>query len=365
MSKIHVIIPVYNAKKFLREAVDSVLNQPYKGIDIVLVNDGSTDGSAELCDEIAANEERVSVIHQANTGVSAARNAGIECVLKQCENEDYIAFLDADDVWCIDSIRKDYNVEENVDLICFSSYYANESLERFRVMNVLSEQTIIHQIGTVGWYEVGHLGANLFSTRVIREYHIRFPEGVKGNEDIIFMQKFGFCSKIIQYKPKFVYQYRLNNASVTHNAKFLISNAMHVPMAWFHEANWPSPLHNISLESKTEWEKECYQIAGARMLETLRSLVESGIRWREINTFRAEATVVDLLERISVENLANWQQEDYTLYFRSFTAFYLKFYFNGCIRRTAKKLLRIGAVRRWRERYAFPLSESIESSTAG
>lgn len=52
MPQIHVIIPVYNAKKFLRQAVDSVLNQPYKGIDIVLVNDGSTDGSAELCDEI-------------------------------------------------------------------------------------------------------------------------------------------------------------------------------------------------------------------------------------------------------------------------------------------------------------------------
>ena len=53
MSKIHVVIPVYNAKKYLQQAVDSVLDQPYKGIDIVLVDDGSTDGSAELCDEIA------------------------------------------------------------------------------------------------------------------------------------------------------------------------------------------------------------------------------------------------------------------------------------------------------------------------
>ncbi len=79
---IHVIIPVYNAIKYLRAAVDSVLDQPYKGINIILVDDGSTDGSGALCDMLAAESNRVSVIHQENTGVSAARNAGIEAVLE-------------------------------------------------------------------------------------------------------------------------------------------------------------------------------------------------------------------------------------------------------------------------------------------
>ena len=83
MNWIHVVIPVYNAVLYLRETVESVLKQPYKRIDIVLVDDGSTDGTSELCDEIANTEERVNVIHQINSGVSVARNRGIEYFLNQ------------------------------------------------------------------------------------------------------------------------------------------------------------------------------------------------------------------------------------------------------------------------------------------
>ena len=81
MAFINVIIPVYNAEKYLEETVNSVLSQPYKDIEIVLVNDGSTDSSPEICDKIAENEKRVTVIHQKNGGASSARNKGIEFVL--------------------------------------------------------------------------------------------------------------------------------------------------------------------------------------------------------------------------------------------------------------------------------------------
>ena len=82
MTNIHVVIPVYNAVGFLRQTVASVLHQPYSGIDIVLVDDGSTDGSGQLCDELAAEEDRIHVIHQNNSGVSTARNAGIDYILQ-------------------------------------------------------------------------------------------------------------------------------------------------------------------------------------------------------------------------------------------------------------------------------------------
>lgn len=81
MALIHVIIPVYNAVRFLRDAVRSVLEQPCKDIEIILVDDGSTDGSAELCDELVVTDARISVLHQQNQGVSVARNNGIEYVL--------------------------------------------------------------------------------------------------------------------------------------------------------------------------------------------------------------------------------------------------------------------------------------------
>ncbi len=89
---ISVIIPVYQAKKFLYKCIDSVLSQTYQEIEVILIDDGSTDGSAEICDDYVARDNRVRVIHQKNAGVSAARNRGIEQATGQ-----YLMFVDADD----------------------------------------------------------------------------------------------------------------------------------------------------------------------------------------------------------------------------------------------------------------------------
>ena len=133
MALIHVVIPVYNAVRFLRETVSSVLDQPCKDIDIVLVNDGSTDGSAQLCDEIAAKEGRVSVIHQENSGVSVARNTGIEYFLRN-SSDGYVAFLDSDDLWCPDAITEKVADElrqmRQTDVFVFGCTNSNEDCSR-------------------------------------------------------------------------------------------------------------------------------------------------------------------------------------------------------------------------------------------
>ncbi len=89
---ISVIIPVYNAGSFLRKCLDSVVNQTYKDLQIILVNDGSTDGSGDICDEYAGKDDRIQVFHQENRGLSQARNAGL--ILAEGE---YITFIDSDD----------------------------------------------------------------------------------------------------------------------------------------------------------------------------------------------------------------------------------------------------------------------------
>lgn len=91
--QIYVIIPLYNCKNYLRNAVESVILQSFQAIKIVLVDDGSTDGSSALCDELANQDKRITVLHQKNGGVARTRNAGLEYVLSIEGNEnDYITF---------------------------------------------------------------------------------------------------------------------------------------------------------------------------------------------------------------------------------------------------------------------------------
>lgn len=89
---ISVIVPVYNVENYLCKCVDSIINQTYNNLEIILVDDGSTDGSASICDEYVLKDSRVKVIHKENGGVSSARNIGIA----EASGE-YICFVDSDD----------------------------------------------------------------------------------------------------------------------------------------------------------------------------------------------------------------------------------------------------------------------------
>ena len=98
---ISIIIPVYRVEKYLRACVDSVLAQTYKNLEIILVDDGSPDNCGQICEEYAAKDGRVRVIHQTNQGVAAARNSGLEIATGE-----YIGFVDSDDY--IDSDMYEY-----------------------------------------------------------------------------------------------------------------------------------------------------------------------------------------------------------------------------------------------------------------
>ena len=111
---ISIILPVYNVRPYIEEAVDSVLRQTYENLEIILVDDGSTDGSADVCNQYGKEDARVKVIHQKNMGLSAARNAGLDI----CKGE-LIAFLDPDDLLCEDAIYSMYEkmVESGADIV--------------------------------------------------------------------------------------------------------------------------------------------------------------------------------------------------------------------------------------------------------
>ena len=115
---ISVIIPVYNVEEYLRECIDSVLNQTFSDFEVILVNDGSTDSSGEICDEYVEKDERVTVIHQKNGGLSVARNIGLSEA-----NGKYVYFLDSDDYISENALATLLNIAENdsSDIVFFDA----------------------------------------------------------------------------------------------------------------------------------------------------------------------------------------------------------------------------------------------------
>ena len=112
--EISIIVPIYNAEKFLPEAIESLINQTFKDIEIILVNDGSPDGSQKICEKYAEKDERIIVVNKENGGLADARNAGMKVATGK-----YIMFLDADDMFEPDSCENMYKVIEknNADYV--------------------------------------------------------------------------------------------------------------------------------------------------------------------------------------------------------------------------------------------------------
>lgn len=115
-----IIIPVYNTAKYLRNCIENVLNQSYRDYEIILVDDGSTDGAEKICDEYAEKDARIKVIHKENGGISSARNKGIEV-----SKGDYLIFLDSDDYWgdnkALEKLKNIFQ-KEKLDIIVFELY---------------------------------------------------------------------------------------------------------------------------------------------------------------------------------------------------------------------------------------------------
>src|SRR5699024_2762769 len=216
MSKISIIIPVYNVEDYLERCLKSITSQTYKNLEIILINDGSTDRSGELCDIYKKKDSRIEVIHKENSGQSAARNMGLDIA-----SGDYIAFVDSDD-WIEEGIY-----EHCINL--FGSYDCDVIDFECQFKNSYSEKTILNnneQIEVNEGKEILRAYLKKGQTRkapftVWRKIYksnlfnsIRFPEG-KINEDIVTNYKLLFkCNKII-YTKKIGYFYFQDNVSTT------------------------------------------------------------------------------------------------------------------------------------------------------
>ncbi len=183
--KISVIVPVYKVEKYLARCVDSIIDQTYKNLEIILVDDGSPDGCGAMCDEYAKKDERIKVIHKENGGLSSARNAGLDIA-----TGDYIAFVDSDDRITPDAYENLLKaLDGKSDAIANFMYEREmESGETFPSVVPHKNDEIISVENYIGelMMHVGDVSActKLFPKGVISG--VRFAEGFL-NEDLLFM----------------------------------------------------------------------------------------------------------------------------------------------------------------------------------
>lgn len=217
-ARISVIMPVYNAEKYLPAAVESVLGQVFGVFELILIDDGSTDASPLICDRFREADSRVKVIHKANAGVAAARNDGLDAA-----QGDYLMFCDSDDVW--DPLLCGRMLEElqvskadvvvcGVDFIREASYEgAVERADDGYCNPGRSGMVLLHPYDRLDKVNV-MLWNKIFRMDLIRRYDIRFPE-IREHEDDAFWFQYMMVAERAQFITARLYRYRLRDGSLT------------------------------------------------------------------------------------------------------------------------------------------------------
>ncbi len=208
---VSIIVPVYNVEKYLRKTIESLLNQTYSQIEIILIDDGSIDNSGHICDDYALRYDNVYVHHQKNEGVSKARNVGL--ALKQGE---YFSFVDGDDTIDPTFIEVMVNemFENNVDLVRLSWTRGNSAKTYFAPFDDTGKCVVcLENLNDLLWF------ANiwgLFRSECLNE--IRFDENLKYAEDNLFVFEYFIKSPtkrmILSDKPFYHYTITGNSATV-------------------------------------------------------------------------------------------------------------------------------------------------------
>lgn len=221
MEKISVIIPVYNVKKYLKRCLDSVINQTYKNIEIILVNDGSTDNSLKICEDYQKKDKRIIIINQKNSGLSAARNKGLDIAKGK-----YICFIDSDDYVTCDYVFYLYKLikKDNFDfsacstkLIINNIYTDNYDEEIIYELDPKEALKLLldnnNKITLSAW-------GKLYKKEIFK--NIKYPVG-KIYEDIETTGNIILNSKKIIYSTAPKYNYCIRNDSIS-NKKYNIND---------------------------------------------------------------------------------------------------------------------------------------------
>lgn len=210
MAKISIIIPVYKVEQYLPECLDSVINQTYKNLEIICVDDGSPDNSGKILDEYASKDNRIKVIHKENGGVSSARNAGLDIA-----TGDWISFVDADDYIASDFYDKliGSSKDGEADVVQCGYTTFGGDFNRTVIWDEMETRLFAEMIQGL---KRGFTCNKLWKSKLIQENNLRFIND-------IYLEDVPFSLIACHYANKFVripyagYFYRSNPSSITNN----------------------------------------------------------------------------------------------------------------------------------------------------
>lgn len=218
---ISIIIPVYNVKNYLEDCIESIINQTYRNFEVILVDDGSTDGSEKICDYYANLDKRINCIHIKNAGVSNARNVGLSNA-----KGDYIAFCDSDDRYSINFLLEMFKAIEKTkaDIVICSYYYSNSEINKpvkqgqksgFISREELFEKIFVNnEIGGFVWNKI-------FKKSIID--NIRFDTNLEICEDTDFICSVTQKNSTLYYLSEPLYFYTIRDNSAINNVKSLFN----------------------------------------------------------------------------------------------------------------------------------------------
>ena len=318
MPYISVIIPVYNCEKYLMDAVNSIRQQPVKDMELILVDDGSTDSSGEICFRLAEEDTNVKVFSQTNKGASAARNTGLEHAVGE-----YVMFLDADDIYMIDAVDQEILNEcrKGYDVIMCSSLTANVDRDRYGVDMRMSEGVFP---GGQAYPISGHFASCLYRREMLENSHVRFDEGIHLNEDDTFKMKAMYAAARIRTKAKCLYVYCITPGSVRYRDRHIYDFVE----AWERAYDW------------------LQQYGGAgNMVQA-----EAYIR-QELDRIGA----LEELKKLPAEEMIPAQRKELKLFQEGLGKFVRWARWEGRKIWIGRMLLKVRAVRRMRDRKKFPI----------
>ncbi len=206
-----VIIPVYNTEKYLERCIDSVMRGTYGNLEIILVDDGSTDSSPEICDDYSERDSRIRVIHKSNGGLSDARNTGLEAA-----RGEWVLFLDSDDYIERDTFERFLPyTETDADIIMGDAYVENGDVNLSHIperqamtgREYLEKALRAHRFPVVVWL-------NLYKLSFLREHNLSFMKGVVYEDEEFSPRCFLECESVLNTGIRF-YHYCIRPGSIT------------------------------------------------------------------------------------------------------------------------------------------------------